>query len=413
MSTALQTAVGTVALNTATETIVATLGAWSPKVDVYVDATANANAADSYWRVYGVVGGLKTLLASQQLPANDIGTGQGVRLLASVDVPLGSTIELHAKAAVGAVASIRGCIVGWDPEFQGGTAIDTGTATTSLTPSAEANLFTLGWHPNVEVAVLGTAAASSSVYRVRAVLPGPFVSKPVVGFGVYQDETGGLSISCQGGASSWQVTGQTSAATGSIMAIGQATSYAGVATGGGTAPGTSYTPTTPGDWPVVPTNVQQALDELITLIGSSPAQIQLFGLNTAAMAASGQYGYVSAPSTVSPTDALAIASSIVLGVYESLPGTMIVGGTVGDAEMTTAGGSPANGAQVYLAASTEEAAAAGKLTAAPYRIGTAVGAFTPAAGNVQARVGICIDNSNYAALKTCVVYFQPTSPIVL
>jgi hypothetical protein len=81
---------------------------------------------------------------------------------------------------------------------------------------------------------------------------------------------------------------------------------------------------------------------------------------------------------------------------------MQTGGVISAANMTTVGGSPSNGAPVFLAASTDEASAAGKLTAtAPSTTGTYV-----------AQVGLCLDNSNYAGSKTAKILIQ-VMPIVL
>lgn len=137
------------------------------------------------------------------------------------------------------------------------------------------------------------------------------------------------------------------------------------------------------------------------------------GLTTTGLATSGTSTYVSAASTLSKTDATAIASSRYFGSYEGTAGQAQIDGVVADALFTTVGGSPSNGAQVYIAALAEEASANGKLTASAYVIGTAVGGFTPAAGNVMAAVGICLDNSSYAGSKTAKVLIQVKPPVVL
>jgi hypothetical protein len=127
-------------------------------------------------------------------------------------------------------------------------------------------------------------------------------------------------------------------------------------------------------------------------------------LNTAAMAGSGQAAYVSAAGVASPTDASALGTAAFVGIYEGVAGQIQNTDDVADALFTTAGGSPGNGANVYLAlASDDGGTAAGKLTAtAP------VGA-----GKVVTRVGICLDNTAYAGTKKARVLLQPVAPVQL
>lgn len=114
----------------------------------------------------------------------------------------------------------------------------------------------------------------------------------------------------------------------------------------------------------------------------------------------GLFGYISSNSTLSKTDNLAIASSRAFGCNTGTAGSMQVTGQV-TGSFTTVGGSPTAGAQVYLAASTDEASAAGKLTAT-----------VPASG-VVAAVGICTDNSGYSGAKTALVLIQIHDPVQL
>jgi hypothetical protein len=91
------------------------------------------------------------------------------------------------------------------------------------------------------------------------------------------------------------------------------------------------------------------------------------------------------------------------GVYLGVPGEIWLSGSpIPAALFTTSGGSPANGQEVYLAASTDDGGTgAGKLTATP-----------PVSGLVTI-AGICVDNSNYAGSKTCSIVFMPRSAIQL
>lgn len=121
------------------------------------------------------------------------------------------------------------------------------------------------------------------------------------------------------------------------------------------------------------------------------------GLTTTGLA-TGDVGYVTSTAlTVAKTDADAAASSVAIGINEGTVGSMTTGGVVAAAKFTTAGGSPANGARAWIAPGTEEASAAGKLTAtAP-----------TASGKYDAEYVIVLDNSAYAASKVCKILIQP------
>jgi hypothetical protein len=132
----------------------------------------------------------------------------------------------------------------------------------------------------------------------------------------------------------------------------------------------------------------------------SAANLVKSGLTTAGLG-TGDFGYISAALTMTKTDADAEDSSRCFGANEGTAGSMTFAGCINTAKFTTAGGSPANGAPVYLAPGTEEVGAAGKLTAtAP-----------STAGQWVAEIGLCLDNSNWVALKTCVVALQPKAII--
>jgi len=101
------------------------------------------------------------------------------------------------------------------------------------------------------------------------------------------------------------------------------------------------------------------------------------------------------------TDADTVSKARARGVYNGVTGELVTGGVV-TCNFTTAGGSPANGAVAYIACATEEANAAGKLTAtAPSGTGDAKTVFATV-----------LDNANYGA-GTCVVLISKEAPIVL
>ena len=81
---------------------------------------------------------------------------------------------------------------------------------------------------------------------------------------------------------------------------------------------------------------------------------------------------------------------------------MVTSGVIAAAACTTIGGSPAAGAPLFLAASTDEASAAGKLTAT----------LPSATGVYVAPVGLCMDPANYVGAKTVKMLIQ-VMPIVL
>jgi len=139
-------------------------------------------------------------------------------------------------------------------------------------------------------------------------------------------------------------------------------------------------------------------------LGTPPSSVIDTTLTTAAMTASGQAAYISANDTVSPTNNSAIASARFYGFFTGTAGQVQVAGMVASALMTTVGGSPAPGAPVFLAATTDDAGTgAGKLTAtAPVAL-----------GSVIQEVGICRSNANYAGLKTAKVLIQPKAVIQL
>jgi lysophospholipase L1-like esterase len=121
------------------------------------------------------------------------------------------------------------------------------------------------------------------------------------------------------------------------------------------------------------------------------------GITTTGLTA-GNFAYDSGAAVASHTDADDIdkcgSIGCVVAVGAGSAGSIALPGAVVTANLTTVGGSPGNGDVVYLASATEEASAAGKLSAAPSPA-NALGAIV-----VAARV---VDNSLYASAKTCVV----------
>jgi len=120
--------------------------------------------------------------------------------------------------------------------------------------------------------------------------------------------------------------------------------------------------------------------------------------------ANGDFGYASSANTMSKTDADSEDSSEVFGCNEGTSGSMTVLGVVDAAKFTTEGGEPADGEPVWLApASYDTNTGEGKATASE----------PSSAGQFAVRLGICLDNSNYAGSKTCKILLQPSSPIGL
>lgn len=123
------------------------------------------------------------------------------------------------------------------------------------------------------------------------------------------------------------------------------------------------------------------------------------GLDTSSIA-TGLFGYVSSNNVLLPTDSLALVSSEVFGCGDGVSGEAVVVGAI-SAKFTSIGGQPNPGDKVWLAASTDEAGAAGKLTAT-----------APSAG-MLAEVGVCVDNSLYASIKQAKILIQVKEPIIL
>lgn len=128
--------------------------------------------------------------------------------------------------------------------------------------------------------------------------------------------------------------------------------------------------------------------------------VDLTGVDTSALS-TGLAGYVSANDVLSLTDATAAASTIgFVGVYNGTTNTVDGFGKSPVVQFTTAGGSPAAGGPVYLALATDDTnTGAGKFTATAPDPSIAL--------SVSYQVGICLNNSNYASLKTAKVWLFP------
>jgi hypothetical protein len=91
------------------------------------------------------------------------------------------------------------------------------------------------------------------------------------------------------------------------------------------------------------------------------------------------------------------------GAFVGNADTVVFKGRAVNMLFTTDGGSPTPGDSVFLAASTDDGGTGiGKLTATP-----------PGPGFFLVNAGICLDNTNYASLKTSAVLFNPRSPVAL
>lgn len=151
--------------------------------------------------------------------------------------------------------------------------------------------------------------------------------------------------------------------------------------------------------------MQQVLDAVGAAAGVGPS---ITGQNTLALTA-GDFCRPTAADTWDRARADGtLAEAMSIAAYGGTPGTVLLTGAVLPAvRCTTDGGEPLIGAQLFLAASTADT-------------GTGTGkasATAPApmiGGSVHLVVlGTCIDNSDYALLKTVKAVFNPSYPVVL
>lgn len=117
---------------------------------------------------------------------------------------------------------------------------------------------------------------------------------------------------------------------------------------------------------------------------------------------------LSGANTWSKARADLLTATTTCGVFNGVDGTVdLSGSTIEELLCTTDGGIPAVGAKLYLAVSTADGGTGeGKATAIP--------PSPPVSGRVKLQtVGICVDNTNYAASKTVKAVFQPSYPTIL
>ncbi len=113
--------------------------------------------------------------------------------------------------------------------------------------------------------------------------------------------------------------------------------------------------------------------------------------------------YISGINTVTKTDAASLSTAKFFGFGTASVGSVQISGVIDAAKFTTFGGKPANGEDVYLAlASVDSGTGVGKLIAIP-----------PLGPAILSPMGICLDNSNYALLKTCKIGIQAKTRLAL
>jgi hypothetical protein len=141
------------------------------------------------------------------------------------------------------------------------------------------------------------------------------------------------------------------------------------------------------------------------LTSTVTSEMVITGQTTTGLA-DGDFGYVSAANTWSKSQSDGTATqATVISCNEGTASRMTLPGSViENAKFTTAGGSPAVGATVWLAAAADDGATgAGKLTAtAP-----------TASGSYLVACGVCVDAANYAGSKTAKIIFSPAVPVLI
>jgi hypothetical protein len=103
-----------------------------------------------------------------------------------------------------------------------------------------------------------------------------------------------------------------------------------------------------------------------------------------------------------------LSQATAIGIYEGVAGTISLSGSpIASLRCTTAGGLPAVNDKLYLARAADDGGTgAGKVTATPP---------SPApGGSVHLTViGTCVDNANYAGVKTVKAILEPAYPVIL
>lgn len=119
---------------------------------------------------------------------------------------------------------------------------------------------------------------------------------------------------------------------------------------------TGYTPAVPADWPVVPDDVAEALDELAAEITALELGVTQDGFDTTTNAVTtGMLGYLTTTANrVQKAIATSLAASRVFGANEGIVGSMTVAGTI-EFQLIEAGITIAAGDRLYLSAVTASA----------------------------------------------------------
>ena len=231
MSTPLEIVSGSSVISTS-EVLIATLTAWHPNVDVYVDPVGDPLALGTMWRVYACKGGTKTLLAEAQFTGDSLSETQRVLSIAG----FGTTIELRASTQGRATTSlIKGAIVGWDPAFASTPDTDADSQTHVVTGPAWTTFGTLAaWHPEISLqvdATAGPAAVFASTWEAVANIAG--FNPCVVAAGLLTSTKQTVLRGVRGGCTSWSIRGRTNEANATVTAAVVGYSPGGDAAGGG------------------------------------------------------------------------------------------------------------------------------------------------------------------------------------
>lgn len=123
--------------------------------------------------------------------------------------------------------------------------------------------------------------------------------------------------------------------------------------GGGDASTVTYTPAVPADWPVVPTLVSEALDELAAEIVALELGVTQDGFDTTTNAVTdGLLGYLTTTANqVQRAIATSLVASRVFGANEGVVGSMTIAGTI-ENQLIEAAITIAAGDRLYLSAVT-------------------------------------------------------------
>ncbi len=265
-------------LLTGTPTIAATLTAWHPYVDVYIDSSNDPVLIGSQWDVYGVSGAAgdetRVRLASQL-----VSSASGQRIIAKLP-GIGTRIQLEAFSANGpsdpsSYQPIHAAIVGWDPTVDDSTPITDEDGSVILSPGVDTVIGSIAWRPSVDVLVDADDTADESLFSIRAVLAGFTSHVPVVAVAWTSSLLGKVVCRAEGGCTSWKLYGTSPkrvTAALSAAIFGHATVGAGVVPPTPIASEIEYTNGAPA-FPGTVTQVQEAIDAAKQLIADLEAEI--------------------------------------------------------------------------------------------------------------------------------------------